>query len=188
MCQTLWAAPAVRLGLSGRNSGKNPERPRKRSELEYPSRVRQGCPKTYNSGHLKAPEHFQNSLPPSTAGDASLFSGSGEGLSEPVMQFPAALRVFLTLGPRALETSGEDYFRKILVSVKYFARNSGAGNGCTDFMGAWKKLPSFCSKTSMPIKFLVFGVGGILGFGGGGGSADFIFMGARIFLTILKRT
>ena len=33
----------------------------------------------------------------------------------------------------------------------------------------------------MPIKFLVLG-GGIWGFGGGG-SADFICMGARIFLT-----
>ena len=34
----------------------------------------------------------------------------------------------------------------------------------------------------MSIKFLVLG-GGYFGFGGGGGSADFIFMGARIFLT-----
>ena len=33
----------------------------------------------------------------------------------------------------------------------------------------------------MPIKFLVLGGGGILGLGGG--SADFIFMGARIFLS-----
>ena len=36
----------------------------------------------------------------------------------------------------------------------------------------------------MSIKFLVFlGGGVILGWGGGGGSADFIFMGAGIFLT-----
>ena len=34
----------------------------------------------------------------------------------------------------------------------------------------------------MSIKFLVLGVGGILGFLGGG-SADFIFMGAGIFLS-----
>ena len=33
----------------------------------------------------------------------------------------------------------------------------------------------------MSIKFLVLGGGGYFGFGGGG-SADFIFMGARIFL------
>ena len=45
-----------------------PERPRRRtlSELfqEFPSRVRLGSPKPYNSRHLKPPEHFQNSLPP----------------------------------------------------------------------------------------------------------------------------
>ena len=35
----------------------------------------------------------------------------------------------------------------------------------------------------MSIKFLVLG-GGDFGFWGGGGSADFIFMGARIFLKI----
>ena len=36
----------------------------------------------------------------------------------------------------------------------------------------------------MSIKFLVLGgEGGMLGFGGGG-SADFIFMGARIFLNL----
>ena len=34
----------------------------------------------------------------------------------------------------------------------------------------------------MSIKFLVLGAGGYFGFWGGGGSADFIFMGARIFL------
>ena len=39
----------------------------------------------------------------------------------------------------------------------------------------------------MSIKFRVLGGGGILGFGGGGGSADFIFMGARIFLTFSSR-
>ena len=41
----------------------------------------------------------------------------------------------------------------------------------------------------MSIKFLVLGGGGILGFGGrGGGGADFIFMGARIFLKICVNT
>ena len=78
-----------------KNSGKTPET---LSELflEFPPRVRLGCPKPYNSRHLRLPEHFQNSLPPSTAGDASFFrSGSGEGLSESVMEFPAVLCVFL---------------------------------------------------------------------------------------------
>ena len=57
-----------------------------------------GIPKPYNSRHLRLPEHFQNSLPPSTAGDASFFRiGSGEGLSEPLMEFPAVLGVFLMI-------------------------------------------------------------------------------------------
>ena len=64
---------------------------------------------------------------------------------------------------------------------KIFVRNSGAGNGCANFMDTWKKCVRSAGKT-VSIKFLVLGGGGILGFGGGG-SADFIFMGARIFLT-----
>ena len=92
-----YATPPVRLRLSGRNSGKFGKTPKTLSELslEFPSRVRLGSPKPYNSRHLKAPERFQNCLPPSTAGDASFFeSGSGEGLSEPVMEFPAVLGYF----------------------------------------------------------------------------------------------
>ena len=80
-----------------KNSGKTPETLSERF-LEFPSRVRLGCPKPYNSRHLRLPEHFQNSLPPSTAGDASFFGiGSGGGLSELVMEFPAVLGVFLIL-------------------------------------------------------------------------------------------
>ena len=55
-----WATPPVRLGLSGRNSGRIPEKtPEMLSELflEFPSRVRLGSPKPCNSGHLKPPEH-----------------------------------------------------------------------------------------------------------------------------------
>ena len=78
-----------------KNSGKTPETLSERF-LEFPSRVRLGCPKPYNSRHVRLPEHFQNYLPPSTAGDASFFrSGSGEGLPEPVMEFPAVLGAFL---------------------------------------------------------------------------------------------
>ena len=78
-----------------KNSGKTPETLSERF-LEFPSRVRLGCPKPYNSRHLRLPERFQNSLPPSTAGDASFSRiGSGEGLSELVMEFPAVLGVFL---------------------------------------------------------------------------------------------
>ena len=79
-----------------KNSGKTPETLSERF-LEFPSRVRLGCPKPYNSRHLRLPERFQNSLPPSTAGDASFFRiGSGEGLSELVMEFPAVLGGFLS--------------------------------------------------------------------------------------------
>ena len=60
---------------------------------------------------------------------------------------------------------------------KIRVRNSGAGNGCANFMDACKKCVLSAGKP-MSIKFRV--LGGFLG--GGGGSADFIFMGARIFL------
>ena len=43
-------------------------------------------------------------------------------------------------------------------------------------------MRSFCRKTCVH-KIPRFGGGGILGLGGGG-SADFIFMGARIFLIV----
>ena len=55
-----------------KNSGKTPETLSERF-LEFPSRVRLGCPKPYNSRHLKVPEHFQNSLPPVRLG-TPLFS------------------------------------------------------------------------------------------------------------------
>ena len=63
---------------------------------------------------------------------------------------------------------------------KIFVRNSGAGNGCINFMDAWKNA-FFLQEKPMSIKLLVLGGG--FGFFLGGGSADFIFMGARIFLT-----
>ena len=101
LCLLVFSFP--RLGLSGRTSGKTPET---LSELflEVRSRVRLGSPKPCNSRqwNLKAPEHFQNSLPPPpprAARDASfLRSGSGEGLSEPVMEFPAVLWAYLIQG------------------------------------------------------------------------------------------
>ena len=53
-----------------------------------------------NSGktpEMRLPELFQNPLPPSPASDASFIrSGSGEGLSELVMEFLAVLRVRLS--------------------------------------------------------------------------------------------
>ena len=70
---------------------------------------------------------------------------------------------------------------------KIFVRNSGAGNGCANFMDTWKNALSLQEKP-MSIKFLLLGGGGYFGFWGGGGSADFIFMGARIFLKNLCHT
>ena len=62
-----------------------------------------------------------------------------------------------------------------------FVRDSGAGNGCANFMDAWKKSVRSAGKT-MSIKFLVLrGGGGYFRFWGGG-VPIFIFMGARIFL------
>ena len=55
-----------------------------------------GIPQTLHFKAFEASRAFKNSLPLSTAGDASFFRcGSGEGLSELVMEFPAVLRVFL---------------------------------------------------------------------------------------------
>ena len=65
---------------------------------------------------------------------------------------------------------------------KISARNSGAGNGCANFMGAWHFLVLSAGRTPMTIKFLL--LGGVLGFlRRGGGSANFIFMGVGIFPT-----
>ena len=89
------AIPPIRLGFSKGNSGNTPQT---LSELylEFLSRVQLGTAKPSNSRRLKPPEPFQNSVPLSTAGGASFFrSGSGDGLSELVMELPAVLRAFL---------------------------------------------------------------------------------------------
>ena len=76
---------------------------------------------------------------------------------------------------------GEARFRKILVSVKFLSAILGPEIGAPVLWTPGKKCVLSAGKP-MSIKFLVLGGGGILGFWGGGGSADFIFMGARIFL------
>ena len=53
--------------------------------------------------------------------------------------------------------------------------------GCVNFMDAWKNA-FFLQEKPMSIKFLVLGGGGVFVFFLGGGSADFISMGAQIFL------
>ena len=60
-----------------------------------------------------------------------------------------------------------------------FARNSGAGNGCANFMGAWKNA-FFLQEKPMPVKILVLG-GGYFGLWGGGGECRFYFYGREDF-------
>ena len=74
---------------------------------------------------------------------------------------------------------GQGYFRKILVSIKFVSAILGPEMGAPTL---WTpgKMRSFCRKNHVR-KIPLFG-GGF--WGGGGGSADFIFMGARIFLII----
>ena len=98
------------------SSGKLADRPRPQYGWDFPEEVPERHRKRFRSfswnslreygwdapnpiirRHLTLPERFQNSLPPSTAGGASFFRiGSGEGLSELVMEFPAVLRAPLS--------------------------------------------------------------------------------------------
>ena len=65
-------------------------------------------------------------------------------------------------------------FRKIRV------RNSGAGNACANFMGAWKKSVLSTGKPAS-IKFLVLGGGVFWVWGGGGGKCRFYLYGRGDF-------
>ena len=67
---------------------------------------------------------------------------------------------------------------------KIRVRNSGAGDGCVNFMDAWKKCALSAGKTSMSIKFLVLEGGGVFWvcfWGGGGGKCRFYFYGREDF-------
>ena len=72
-------------------------------------------------------------------------------------------------------------FRNILVSVKFLSAILGPEMGAPILWTPGKMRP-FYRKNHVHKMPRFYGGGGILGFGGGGGSADFIFMGARIFL------
>ena len=81
---------------------------------------------------------------------------------------------------------GLQYYQKNPRVRKILVRNSGARNGCANFMNTWKNA-FFLQEKPMSIKLLVLGGGVFWAFWGGGyfglfgGGADFIFMGARIF-------
>ena len=62
---------------------------------------------------------------------------------------------------------------------KISVRNSGAGNGCANFMGTWKNALFLQEKTHVH-KIPGFR-GGYFGFGGGGGECRFYFYRARGF-------
>ena len=59
---------------------------------------------------------------------------------------------------------------------KIRVRNSGAGNGCANFMDTWKECVLSAGKT-MSVKFPFFGGG----FGGRGGGVPILFLWARGF-------
>ena len=63
---------------------------------------------------------------------------------------------------------------------KIRVRNSGAGNGCVNFMDAWKNCVLSAGKTHVH-KNPRFGWGGYFGFFGGGGECPFYFYGREDF-------
>ena len=72
------------------------------------------------------------------------------------------------------------FFRKILVSVKFLSAILGPGMGAS-ILWTPGKMRSFCRKNNVHKIPRFRGGGGYFGFWGGG-SSDFIIMGARIFL------
>ena len=65
--------------------------------------------------------------------------------------------------------------------MKNSARNSRAGNGCANFVGAWHFLFFLLANSHAHELPRFFGGGGRGLEGGGCGSANFIFMGVGIF-------
>ena len=77
------------------------------------------------------------------------------------------------------------YYQKNPRVRNILVRNSGAGNGCANFMDTWKNA-FFIQENLHVHKIPRFG-GGDLGFWGGAPrGADFIFMGAGIFLILIS--
>ena len=89
--------PPLRLGLSGELPGKFRKDPRNalRAFPGIPLKSTAGIPQALEYKAFEASRAFPEFSPLSTAGDASFFrSGSGQGPTELVMEFPA-VRVFL---------------------------------------------------------------------------------------------
>ena len=86
---------------------------------------------------------------------------------------------------RTRENRPDPQIRKILVSVNVFCPQFCGRNGCPSFMGAWKDCLLSAGKphNHKSPRFR----GEYFGFFGGVGNADFIFMGARIFLTKIRK-
>ena len=94
----------VRLGLSRRNSGEISFRkiPETLSDLfqEFPLRAWLGPPTPFNSRHLKAPEHYQNSLPPQYGSGRFFFLEVVlEGPLRAGHGIPSSIGVFLNFFP-----------------------------------------------------------------------------------------
>ena len=134
-------------------------------------------------GRRKADKHQKNPL-----GFHCVKSGENRGLSlgqsgvvpgtNPVCPwnnpgvFPRATR------PKSLCLCA--FFQKeILVSVEFSVRNSGAGNGCANFMGTWKNCVLSAGKTHVH-KIPRFRGGGYFGFFLGG-EVRILFLWARGF-------
>ena len=82
--------------------------------------------------------------------------------------------------PQTVTSKSPAFVQKNPRVRKIRVRNSGAGDGCVNFMDAWKNA-FFLQEKTMSIKFLVLG-GGYFGFGGGGSvKCRFYFYGREDF-------
>ena len=93
-----WATPPIQLGLLRRNSETCQKDPANglRAFPAIPIESTAGIPQALQFKAFEGSRAFPEFSPPSTAGDISFFrKGSGEGLSELVMEFPAVVGVFL---------------------------------------------------------------------------------------------
>ena len=110
-------------------------------------------------------------------------------LSGPIEGALSTLKHFRSeIGGKSKRSQRNSEFRFVRLNQKkpdvrdFSARNSGAGNGCTNFMGAWHFLVLPAGKPAMPIKFLV--LVGDLGFLEGGVEVRILFLWAWRFFRL----